>query len=157
MVRLTRRFRGQQEGFILAQLLALITVMGILLTKAMPSVIAEGQREQEEELIFRGEALRNALRCYRAQTGTYPTRLEDLMKVRPRILRQFYRDPMTPDGAWELVTQVQPGVSGSAGGGPITAVHSRSGLSSFRGYQGKAVYSEWLFSATDDGPFLSAP
>ena len=122
----TRGNSVQQRGFILALLLALITATGILLTKAMPSVVAEVQRDQEEELIFRGEAIRTAMRRYKAKTGKYPTSLEDLVKVRPRILRKLYKDPMTAAGEWEIVTAVQAGASGNTTGLPIAAIHSRS-------------------------------
>lgn len=145
-----RSSQRRQRGFILALLLALITAAGILLTKAMPSVVAEVQRDQEEELIFRGEAMRNAMRRYKAKTGNYPTTLEDLMKVRPRILRKLYKDPMTAEGDWDLITAVQPGASGSTAGLPIAAIHSRSQKDSFKTYQGKTLYSEWIFAASDD-------
>jgi type II secretory pathway pseudopilin PulG len=152
-----RFVRVSQKGYILVQLLALVTVMGILLTKAMPSVIAEVQRDQEEELIFRGEAIRNALRRYKAVTGGYPTRLEDLMKVRPRILRQLYKDPMTKEGDWDVVTLVQPGASGNAAGLPIVAVRSRSERSGFKLYQNGSVYSDWVFAASDEYLSLARP
>jgi type II secretory pathway pseudopilin PulG len=145
-----RKPQERQRGFILALLLALITAAGILLTKAMPSVVAEVQRDQEEELIFRGEAIRAAMRRYKTKTGSYPTSLEDLMKVKPRILRKLYKDPMTAEGEWELVTAVQAGASGNKTGLPIAAIHSRSQKDSFRIYQGKTLYSEWVFAASED-------
>ena len=150
MIRRVAGIRGRQRGFILALLLALITAAGLLLTKAMPSVVAEVQRDQEAELIFRGEALRTAMRRYKAKTGTYPLSLEDLMKVRPRILRKLYKDPMTAEGDWELITAVQPGSTGDTTGLPIAAIRSRSTKDSYRTYQGKTLYSEWIFAASDD-------
>lgn len=146
----TRKIQERQRGFILALLLALITAAGILLTKAMPSVVAEVQRDQEEELIFRGEAIRNAMRRYKAKTGNYPTNLEDLLKVRPRILRKLYKDPMTAEGEWDVITAVQAGASGDTTGLPIAAIHSRSQKDSFKIYQGKTLYSEWVFAASDE-------
>jgi type II secretory pathway pseudopilin PulG len=146
----TRKIHGQQRGFILALLLALITAAGILLMKAMPSVVAEVQRDQEEELIFRGESIRNAMRRYKAKTGNYPTSLEDLMKVRPRILRKLYKDPMTAEGDWDIVTAVTPGASGEKAGLPIAAIRSRSQKDSFKIYQGKTLYNEWVFAASDE-------
>ena len=146
----TGKIRERQRGFILALLLALITAAGILLTKAMPSVVAEVQRDQEEELIFRGEAIRTAMRRYKAKTGNYPTSLEDLMTVRPRILRKLYKDPMTAEGEWEIVTAVQPGATGNTTGLPIAAIHSRSQKDSFKIYQGKTLYNEWVFAVSDD-------
>jgi type II secretory pathway pseudopilin PulG len=142
--------RERQRGFILALLLGMITVIGILLTKAMPPVLTEVRRDQEEELIFRGEAIRNAIRRYKTLTGGYPTSLEALMKVRPRILRKLYKDPMTGEGDWELVTAVQPGASGDLTGLPIVGVHSRSQKDSFKIYEGKTLYSDWVFSASDN-------
>ena len=148
--------RARQRGFTLAMLLAMITVAGILLTRAMPSVLAEVQRDQEEELIFRGEAIRNAMRRYKALTGGYPLSLEDLLKVRPRILRKLYKDPMTDDGAWEIVTAVPTGASGATAGLPIAAIHSRCQKDSFKVYQGKTLCSEWIFAASDDLLGISA-
>ncbi len=69
------------------------------------------------------------------------------MKIRPRILRQKYKDPMTADGQWELITQVQPGASGNKDGLPIVGVRSRSMLDSFRIYQNKTLLHDWVFTA----------
>ena len=142
--------RNSQRGFILAMLLAFITVMGIYLTKAMPPVVTEVQREQEEELIFRGQSIRDAIRRYKAVTGQYPIKLDDLTKVRPRILRKLYKDPMTREGEWDLITAVQPGATGDLTGLPIVGVRSKSQKDSFKIYGGKTLYSDWVFSAADD-------
>ncbi|MBP1625870.1 MAG: hypothetical protein H6Q00_345 [Holophagaceae bacterium] len=141
--------RGQR-GYILAMLLGAMAVVGILLGKAMPSVITEVQRENEEELIFRGEAIAKAIRVYKQRTGAYPTSLDALLKVKPRILRKLYKDPMTQDGQWDIVTAVQPGASGDKTSLPIAAIRSRCNRDSFRSYQGKTLYSDWIFSAADD-------
>ncbi len=140
-------FTPSQRGFIMALALALAVVMGLLLMKAGPNVILEVQRENEAELIFRGEALAAALKLYAAKTGRYPTNLEDILKVRPRILRQKYLDPMTSDGEWEIITQVQPGASGNKEGLPIIGVRSRSMLNSIHIYQNKTLIHDWQFSA----------
>lgn len=150
MIQAMGQARRRQRGFILALLLALITASGILLSRAMPSVVAEVQRDREAELIFRGEAIRNAMRRYKAMTGNYPVKLEDLMKIRPRILRKLYKDPMTPDGEWDIITAVQPGASGNTQGLPIAAIRSHSQKDSYRIYQGKTLYSDWIFAASDD-------
>jgi len=142
--------RKVQRGFILVMLLGAMMVMGILMTKAMPSVITEIQRDQEEELIFRGESLRNAIKRFKAITGQYPPKLEDLLRVRPPIIRQLYKDPMTHEGDWDLITQVQPGASGDKTGLPIVGVRSHSQKDSLKVYRGKTLYSDWVFSASDD-------
>jgi type II secretory pathway pseudopilin PulG len=144
----------RDRGFILVMLLGLITIMGILLTVALPSVETEIQRDQEAELIFRGEAIANAIRAYKARTGGYPSSLDDLMKVKPRILRKVYLDPMTlntpHEGEWDLITAVQPGASGDKAGLPIVGVRSFSQKDSKRLYQGKDLVSDWTFSAADN-------
>jgi len=136
-----------QRGFTMALALAVAVVMGILLMKAGPLVSAEVQRENEAELIFRGEAIAAALKLYAAKGGRYPKDLDEVMKVRPRILRQKYKDPMTPGGEWDFVTQVQPGASGNTEGLPIVGVRSRSTKDSIRIYHGKTLIRDWLFSA----------
>ena len=141
---------ARQRGFILALLLGMLTVMGIFLMKAMPSVIVEVQRGEEAELIFRGEAMARGIALYKQRTGGYPLKLDDLMKVRPPVLRKLYKDPMTREGDWDLVTAVQPGASGDKTGLPIVGVRSYSQRDSIKLYKGKSLYSEWVFSAAED-------
>ena len=139
--------RDRQRGFTMALALATAVVMGIMLLKAMPRVSAVVQRENESELIFRGEAIASALRVYFAKMHKYPTSLDEVMKIRPRILRQEYTDPMVKDGVWDYITQVQPGASGSTEGLPIVGVRSRSMLDSIHIYQNKSLVHDWVFSA----------
>lgn len=142
------RGRGQ-EGYILAMLLGVCTVMGILLTKALPAVNAEVQREAEAELIYRGEHIARGIKAYQAKTGGYPIELQQLLKLKPRLLRQVYKDPMTPSGEWELVYAVSPGASGDTTNLPIVGVRSRSLKDTFKIYKNKTVARDWVFSATE--------
>lgn len=139
--------RRSQRGFTMALALAAAVVMGLMLLKVGPLVSAEVQRENEAELIFRGESIAKALKTYAAKTGKYPKDLDEVMKVRPRILRQKYKDPMTASGEWEYITQVQPGASGNTEGLPIVGVRSRSNANGIRKYQNKENPRDWLFSA----------
>lgn len=139
--------RQSQRGFTMALALAMAVVMGIMLMKTGPLVSAEVQRANETELIFRGEAIAEALRVYFAKFHKYPTSLDEVMKVRPRILRQAYTDPMNPGGDWEYLTQVQPGASGDTTGLPIVGVRSRSEKDSIHVYQHKTLIHDWVFSA----------
>ena len=143
-------FTRSQRGFTMALALAMVVVMGLMLMKTAPAVSAEVQRENESELIFRGEAIAAALMTYSTKTGRYPTDLEEVMKVRPRILRQKYRDPMTPDGEWDYITQVQPGASGNKEGLPIVGVRSKSMVNGIHIYQTKELVRDWQFSAVQN-------
>ena len=147
--------RGRQRGFTMALLLAMIVVMIILTMAAVPKASAMVQRENEAELIFRGEALANALRVYKARTGAYPTNLDDLMKIRPRILRRVYKDPMTREGEWDYLYQVQPGATGDTTGLPIVGVRSKSLQDSIKIYENKTMVHDWIFSA--DANILGMP
>jgi type II secretory pathway pseudopilin PulG len=135
-----------QRGFTMALALAVAVVMGLMLMRTAPAVSAEVQRENESELIFRGEAIASALKIYSAKTGKYPTSLDEVMKVRPRILRQNYKDPMTRPGDWDFITQVQPGASGNKEGLPIVGVRSKSTLNSIHIYQNKSLVRDWMFA-----------
>ena len=147
--------RSRERGFTMALLLAMIVVMIILTMQAVPKASAVVQRDNEAELIFRGEAIANALRVYKARTGAYPNSLDDLMKIRPRILRKVYRDPMTREGEWDLVYQVQPGATGDTTGLPIVGVRSKSLADSIKVYENKTMVHDWVFSA--DANILGLP
>lgn len=140
-------FNRTQRGFTMALALAMAVVMGLLLMKVAPELSAQVQRENEAELIFRGEAIVSALRLFAAKAGRYPKDLDEVMKVRPRLLRQKYKDPMTREGDWDFVTQVQAGASGNTDGLPIVGVLSRSLKDSIHIYQNKTLVRDWVFSA----------
>jgi type II secretory pathway pseudopilin PulG len=131
-------------------LLAIMAAMGVMLTVVMPYWKKDLQREDEAELVFRGEAIANAIRTYKAKTGGYPLALKDLEKLRPRIIRKLYTDPMTREGDWDLITAVQPGASGDTTGLPIVGVRSKGHQNSYLLYKGKDQVSDWTFSAADN-------
>ncbi|HET6330160.1 MAG TPA: type II secretion system protein [Holophagaceae bacterium] len=150
-----RGARSSERGFTMALLLAMAVVMVILTAKAVPLARTVVQRDQEAELIYRGEAIANALRIYKAKTGAYPADLNDLMKAKPRILRRVYKDPMTREGDWDYLYQVQPGAAGDTTGLPIVGVRSKSLKDSIRVYQNKTLIHDWIFSA--DANILGMP
>lgn len=139
----------------MAMLLVFMVILGLLLMKAQPYARAQVMRDREAELIFRGEAIAKAIKLYQLRTGSYPRALEDLVAVRPRILRRVYKDPMTIDGEWRKIYAVQPGPSGDTTGLPIVGVASKSDEDrTYKVYRGKSMYSEWIFSAVDTGMSL---
>ena len=134
----------------MAMLMALITIMGILLMKGIPAITTEVQREQEAELIFRGESIAKAIRVFATKTGHYPNSLPELETLRPRIIRKIYKDPMTESGEWDLIYAVQPGATGDTHSLPIIGVRSKSQKDSFKIYNNKTIYSDWAFTATSN-------
>lgn len=150
-----------RRGTTLIILLVIMTVMAIGLMAAVPLWRTEVQREKEEELIFRGRQVVEAVRLYQAKhPGRYPSSLEELF--RERCLRRLYQDPMTPSGEWQLILLPGEAGPGTAGGGGrlllvphsrlssvqaprLVGVASSSTAKSFRVYNQALSYDEWLF------------
>lgn len=89
-----------------------LTAMTALALQTWTSI---AQREREEELIFRGFQYAEAIRVFQRRFGRYPVRLEELIKVKPRCIRQLYPDPMNEDGDWGLIFATG---NNRQGGGP---------------------------------------
>src|ERR1700758_3618275 len=103
--------RGQ-EGYALTLVVFLMTLAVIASVAAAPSIITNGRREKEEEMIWRGKqyvrGIRLYVRYYQTHGGTtrFPTSMEDLTKnkVGIRFMRQAYKDPVNKvDGSWRVI------------------------------------------------------
>jgi type II secretory pathway pseudopilin PulG len=167
--RLTGRgeIRRQTQGFTYLGVLLLVALMGSALTVTSQVWNTVQQRDREEELLFVGGQIRNALALYAANTPgngeRFPQRLDDLLKdprypgVR-RYLRKLYRDPVTGRVEWGLVKTPT---------GAIVGVFSQSDrvplkISQFsladQGFEGKTKYSEWVFMPrSSPGAAVMAP
>jgi len=113
----------------MAVLLVGLAVMGILMSVAMPAWRKAVQREKEEELVFRGQQYARAIGLYQRKfAGGFPPSIDLL--VEQRFLRRKYVDPMTKDGEFQLLYQLQapnaPGQGGATAsrtlGGTATAM-----------------------------------
>jgi len=95
---------GRQAGYALIVILLFAALVLVSLSAAVPSVLTQGQREKEAELIFRGEQYKQAIGRYYRKFGRYPLKIEDLLETNKlAFLRREYPDPMTPDGKWRLI------------------------------------------------------
>lgn len=99
--------RGEQ-GYSLVVLVIAVTVLNILVAAMLPLWSTAIQREKEEELIFRGFQYAEAIRVYRIRFQHPPNRLEELIEVKPRCIRQLWKDPMTEDGKWAIIFENGP-------------------------------------------------
>jgi type II secretory pathway pseudopilin PulG len=104
----------------MVMLIVAITVLNILVAAVLPLMSTEIQREKEEELVFRGFQYAEAIRLFHARFQRYPNKLEELLEVKPRCIRQLWKDPMTKDGKWGLIPlgQVAPPHGRGAGAPP---------------------------------------
>jgi len=113
--------RRSEGGYTLVALLALMTVLALFAMAVAPSLRQQTQREREQEAIFRGEQVADAIRAYyRYRSGTVravgdqalPRSMDDLLEGIPipggsknrQILRpSAARDPLTLEGEWRFV------------------------------------------------------
>jgi general secretion pathway protein G len=157
----------REGGFSLVAAMAGIAIMFILMGAAVPSWRYVMKDMREEELIFRGQQIANAIQNYRAKRGAPPASIEDLVKQ--KFLRKNWNDPVT-GGKWHLLgpneagmgargmvglpgrNRLRPEVGGNdrtIGGrlGVFVGVSSTSEEDSLRIVNGKTKYNEWLFVA----------
>jgi type II secretory pathway pseudopilin PulG len=96
------RLRRGEAGYSLVALLAAVAVMMVLLGMAMPSWRYVMKNDNEEELLFRGGQIADAIARYQRRNGNaLPPSLEVL--VQGRYLRKAYKDPMTKHGRWRML------------------------------------------------------
>ncbi len=108
--------RRRDAGYALLVVLFMAAIVLIALAAAAPRLLTEGQREKEEELIFRGEQYKHAIGLYYKKFRRYPMKVEDLLRTNERgYLRREFRDPMTKDGKWSFIGL---GAGGVLIGGP---------------------------------------
>jgi len=99
----------------------MMTVLALFAMAVAPSLQQQAQREREQEAIFRGEQVADAISAfYRNRIGTgrgagdqaLPRSMDDLLEGIPvpggsknrQILRpSAARDPMTPNGEWRFI------------------------------------------------------
>ena len=96
-------------GYNLVMLMVLLTVLNIMIAASLPAWSAVIRRDKEEELIFRGLQYAEGIRLFKNRFERDPVRLEELIEVQPRTIRQLWKDPMTDDGKWALIPALAPG------------------------------------------------
>jgi len=168
------RPRRRQAGYSLVALVVAVTVMMVMMAAAVPTWRYLMKNDREEELIFRGGQIADAIGRYQKKNGNaLPPSLEVLVKG--KFLRKPYKDPMSKDGKWRFIRQGETMGANAAppipGGGPTTTTTTRPGGpggpvgsstvggtlgslfgvaststdKSLRIFNGRTKYSEWLF------------
>lgn len=165
--------RRAEAGYSMVALMAAVAVMMIMLAAAAPSWRYVMRNDAEEELIFRGGEIADAVARYQKRNGNaLPPSLEVLVKG--KFLRRAYKDPMTKHGRWrfirpgEAVGPAASGIPGTTGGATTTTttttttrpsafsqpgttlggfqgVASTSTEKSLRIFNGRTRYNEWVF------------
>lgn len=158
-----------ERGFSYLLLLFVLAAMGAGLAAVGQHWTVAQQREQETELLFRGQAFSRALAAYRDSTpagqSAAPAALEELLEdtrqaLPQHHLRRLYTDPFTGQADWVLQRDA---------GGRIVALHSRSTRAALRRLPPAALrekaqdrpqtVGDWLFlpASTHTPPPSSQP
>ena len=113
--------RRSEGGYTLVALLAMMTVVALFAMAVAPSVQQQALREREQEAIFRGEQVADAIRAYYRFRATrvggagdqaLPRSMDELLQGIPipggsktrQILRpSAARDPLTIEGEWRFI------------------------------------------------------
>lgn len=143
-----------QNGFTYLGLLFAVAISGVALAATGVLWSTERQREREQELLFVGNEIRQAIGSYYMHSPGlvkhYPSKIDDLLKddrfiTMRRHLRRHYLDPLTNSSQWGLVMAPEGGVMGVyslASGTPI----KRAGFDEIDiEFEGKSHYSDWKF------------
>jgi general secretion pathway protein G len=131
-----RNFMGRSFGFTLLEMIIVITIMGILLSIAVPIYTQSLLRSREAVLKNDLFELRKLISQYTLDKQKAPQSLDDL--VQGGYIKTIPKDPMTNEANWEAPTceelesidQQDPG---------ICDVHSASNAISTEG----TAYSTW--------------
>lgn len=121
---------GRRAGFTLIELLVAMAIVATLMSIAAPRYFDHLDRARENTLRQSLVVMRDAIDKFRADTGTYPANLEDL--VARRYLRKVPVDPLTESaGSWKTLPppegeqggmgDVRSGASGNARDGSAYA------------------------------------
>jgi general secretion pathway protein G len=98
---------ARSAGFTLIELLVVMTIIGVLLTIAVPRYFHTVERSRETVLKENLWVMRDALNKFYSDTNKYPDVLEDLVKK--KYLRKLPVDPMTgSDSTWITVPPENP-------------------------------------------------
>lgn len=143
-----------RQGFTYLATLTIVMVMGIMLGVIGQSWKTVMQREREEELIFRGQQIKDAIgRWYKPRAGQHaatPLRdLKDLLEdprsvSTTRYLRRMYLDPMTGK-EWKVIGDPAKGIIGVASTSDAKPFKTGGFPDDLADLANKQKYSDWLF------------
>ncbi|HTC91919.1 MAG TPA: hypothetical protein VK699_00520 [Terriglobales bacterium] len=85
-----------QRGYVILVILLMLALLTLAMVEAAPSAAVQVRRDQEEELVRRGDQYVRAIRRFYRKFGRYPTSLDELKDTNHlRFLRRQYKDPIT--------------------------------------------------------------
>lgn len=141
------------------------TYIGLLMVMAIAGIAMAGvgivwhqntQREREKELLFVGEAYRQAIGNYYESSPNgikqFPTNIEELLLDKrfptvKRHIRKLYLDPMATGKAWGLLMQ-QDKTIGVYSQSMVEPIKKTDFLNQYEAFGSASEYREWQFVYT---------
>ena len=111
----------REQGFSYVVAMFLVAVLAILSLRGLENSLTKKRRDKEAELLFVGQAYREAIRRYYEETPgsakMYPPDIDALLldsraTTTHRPLRRRYRDPITGSDQWGIVQTADGKVMG---------------------------------------------
>lgn len=144
---------SSEKGFTLLAALFLLMIMGIMLGMIGETWSMIMRRDREEELLFRGKQIKDAIRRYNEVSGQPVTSLADLRSLyegdprfleRRRYLRRNYLDPITGK-EWNFIKNPARGIVGVVSSSDLKPLKKANFPEEFKEFEGKDKYSTWQF------------
>ena len=144
--------RPRNAGFAYLSVLLLVMAIGIGVMEAASLWHTTRKREQEEELLFVGDQIRDAIAHYygSGQGSRYPDSFDALLKD-PRLshtlrhLRRLYLDPLTGKDDWGIVKSPDGGIMGVYSQGRGKPLKQGGFDAGHEGFADKNSYKDWQF------------
>ncbi len=132
-----RNLKFGHKGFTLFELLAVMVILSILASIAVPSYKRSQIKARETALVEDLYQMRRSIDAYFADHGSYPDNLEQL--VQNKYLRGIPRDPFTRrDDSWNCLPP-EPAENGQLAEGGCFDIRSGSDLIGFN----DLPYQDW--------------
>lgn len=151
----SRSRRHSERGTTLIALLLVLTVIGVATSIVARSWAHRIRRENEEELLFRGVAIRSALESYARATpaggAPRPRDLKDLLDddrfaARVHHLRAIYRDPLTGTD-FVVLRDANGRIAGVASADPRAPLKRTGFPTGLESFERAKSYRDWVFRA----------
>lgn len=143
-----------QAGFSYVLVMFAVALMAIMAVRLLDIAATNEQRAREAELLYVGNAYREAIGVFYENTpGTvkrYPEKLSDLLQdprttTLQRPLRKLYRDPITSDIEWGLVRGGDKRITGVYSLSDKAPIKTDGFPAALKGFARAKEYRDWHF------------
>lgn len=109
------RSPARHAGYTLVAVVIGMLLLAILIAAVGPALGKIGQRDREQELIFRGRQYARGIAIFQRRFGRYPNTLKELYENNPRSIRQLWKDPMCNCADWYTIILNTPDANPQGG------------------------------------------